>query len=159
MSLQLTSPAFADGGLIPAEHTCDGANTMPPLTIADVPSDAKSLVLVMDDPDIPQEVKDVKGIEKFDHLALYNIPSDTETISESSAYPAGLTSAGTIDYVGPCPPADLQPREHRYVFRLYALPEPLDFDEPPTLDALEVAAQAVALDSAALTGRYARQPQ
>lgn len=159
MSLQLSSPAFTDGQTIPTEYTCDGANTMPPLTIADVPSEAKSLVLVMDDPDIPQEVKDVKGIEKFDHLALYNIPVDTEMITDPAAYPAGLTSAGTIDYVGPCPPADLEPREHRYVFRLYALPEPLDFDEPPLLDALELAAQAAALDSATLTGRYMRQPQ
>jgi len=66
-SFSLSSSAFVDGELIPAQYTCDGNNTPPPLIISGVPIGTKSLVLVMDDSDIPREVKEARGIEKFDH--------------------------------------------------------------------------------------------
>ena len=159
MSFTITSPAFDAGGHIPAEHTCDGANTLPPLILSGAPTDTISYVLVMDDPDIPQEIKDVKGILRFDHLVLYNIPADVETISGATPYPSGMTSAGKTGYVGPCPPPELEPREHRYSFRCYALPNELQFSEPPTLEIVEEKARRQALASAELFGRYARAAQ
>ena len=154
MSLSLTSPAFEEGGLIPSKFTCDGENVNPELRIANVPEGTKSLVLVMDDPDIPESVKQSRGIEKFDHWALYDIPADTVVIPEGATLGTSAeNSTGKVGYTGPCPPD----REHRYFFRLYALSGTLNFIKSPTLDELETAAQGMSLGEATLMGRYDRQ--
>ena len=51
--MRLTSSAFADGGVIPRRFACDGEDVSPPLAWTDVPSAARSLVLLCDDPDAP----------------------------------------------------------------------------------------------------------
>ena len=153
MSLTLTSPAFREGESIPSKYTCDGENISPELKIENVPEGTKSLVLVMDDPDIPDSVKKARGIEKFDHWALYNIPPETRIIPENEVVgTAGLNSRGEAMYTGACPPD----REHRYFFRLYALSDTLNFIKAPTLDELEIAAQGIMLEKATLMGRYER---
>ena len=153
MSLTLTSPSFREGESIPSKYTCDGENISPELTIENAPEGTESFVLVMDDPDIPDTVKQARGIEKFDHWALYNIPKDTRTIYEGELIGAlGLNSKGDALYTGSCPPD----REHRYFFRLYALSGTLNFIKTPTLDELEMAAQGMMLEKAALMGRYER---
>jgi hypothetical protein len=125
----------------------------PELTIAGVPEGAESLVLLMDDPDIPQSVKDARGIEKFDHWAVYAIPPDTTVIKTGAVIgTGGKNSIGEVGYRGPCPPD----REHRYIFRLYALSGTLNFIQAPTLDELETAAQGMMLEKAELIGRYNR---
>lgn len=158
MSFTLTSSAFADNEIIPPQYTCDGDNINPPLSINGVPEGTKSLVLVMDDPDIPEEVKVSRGIEKFDHWVIYNLPADAREV-EAGASPgsAGINTAGQPSYTGPCPPADMEPREHRYIFRLYAISEELNFIKTPTLDEVEEAVKGMTLDSATLVGRYSRQ--
>lgn len=159
MSLSLTSSAFIDGEEIPAKYTCDGEGVNPPLTINNVPSEAKSLVLVMDDPDIPQAVKDSRGIEKFNHWTIYNLSPDTKEITagiEGGAFATGLNSADDTSYRGPCPPEDLEPTRHRYIFRLYALPNELNFFKTPTLDEIEAAAKGTAIEKATLIGTYNR---
>jgi len=155
-SLTLTSPSFLNGGIIPLQFTCDGENTPPPLTISGVPSGTKSLVLVVDDSDIPQVVKDARGIEKFDHWSLYNIPPETTEIIDSGNYSVGENGVGELRYTGPCPPPGLEPREHRYSFRLYALSGTLNFIKAPTLDELELAAAGILIDKTELVGRYQR---
>jgi Raf kinase inhibitor-like YbhB/YbcL family protein len=158
MALTLTSPAFGNNRSIPAAYTCDGGGISPELDIANVPEGTKSLVLVMDDPDIPEAVKQSRGIEKFDHWVLYDIPADTSAIPEGAAgFTAGINGAGTTAYIGPCPPKEYEPAEHRYVFRLYALPGTLSFIKAPTLDEVEAAAKSSATESATLTGLYQRQ--
>ncbi len=153
MSLTLTSPAFPEGGRIPAPYTCDGDNVSPELHISGVPEGTQSLVLVMDDPDIPDSVKQVRGIETFDHWVVYNIEADTEVIQEGEALGmSGMTSIGKTGYVGPCPPD----REHRYIFRLYAVSDVLHFEKTPTLAEVEAVAQGKSLESATLMGRYER---
>lgn len=153
MSLILTSPAFEPGGLIPEKYTCDAENISPELRIENAPAGTESFVLVMDDPDIPQSVKESRGIEKFDHWAIYNIPGDTTRIPENMATgTAGLNGAGAPGYTGPCPPDG----EHRYIFRLYALSGTLNFVAAPTLDELEAAAKSMMIESAELVGRYDR---
>ena len=67
-SLALTSSAFPHNGSIPSTFTCDGMNTPPPLEIAGVPEGTETLVLLVDDPDVPEEIKTARGIEKFDHF-------------------------------------------------------------------------------------------
>lgn len=151
--LMLTSTAFEAGGLIPSQYTCDGENVSPELRIENVPEGTQSFVLVMDDPDIPDAVKQSRGIEKFDHWTIYNIPGDTTLIPQGAVVgTGGKNSRGTLTYTGPCPPD----REHRYIFRLYALPQTLSFDTPPTLDALEQRAKDLMIESATLIGRYNR---
>ena len=151
MSLTLTSPAFEEGETIPVKHTCEGENVSPELVINGVPDGTESLVLVMDDPDIPQSVKDNMGIEKFDHWVLYNIPVDIKVIEENtSPGTVGHTSRGGGGYVGACPPD----KEHRYIFRLYALSGVLDFVKAPTLDEVETAAKGMSIEAATLIGLY-----
>lgn len=154
--LTLTSSAFSPNETIPAVYTCDGENVPPPLVISGVPAGTVSFVLVMDDPDIPAEIKAARGIEKFDHWALYNIPADTTLITADTPASGGVNSAGGFDYRGPCPPPEYEPTTHRYVFRLYALSGSLNFIKEPTLDELEMAAQGMALGQATLVGLYDR---
>lgn len=157
MTLILTSSAFENGGVIPAKYACDSENVSPPLAITGVPEGTKSLALIMDDPDIPQFVKDKLGIEVFDHWTVYDIPADTAEIPEGATVgKEGLNGAGKEGYTGPCPPPDHEPREHRYFFKLYALSAPVSFDTPPTKAALEAAIAPVALEQATLMGRYSR---
>ncbi|MBU6323391.1 MAG: YbhB/YbcL family Raf kinase inhibitor-like protein [Patescibacteria group bacterium] len=156
--MELTSPAFADGGMIPAKYTCDGDRLLsPPLAVSGVPEGTKSLALVMDDPDIPQEVKDARGIDVFDHWTLYGIPADTTEIPEGASIgSAGLNGAGNAAYTGPCPPPEYEPKVHRYIFKLYALSIAPTFDAPPTKAELEAAMEGATLARAELVGKYSR---
>lgn len=153
----LTSPAFEHNGLIPSRYTCDGENISPPFAIENIPSGTSSLALLMDDPDIPEAVRQARGIEIFDHWVCYNLPPDTAYIPQDSVHEyEGLNSRAEKGYTGPCPPPQYEPKEHRYIFRLYALACMLDFPESPTLRAVETAARADALAHATLIGRYRR---
>lgn len=157
MRLTLSSPVFENDASIPKEFTCDGSNTNPPLQVHGVPEGTGSLVLVMDDPDIPEAVKKSRGISKFNHWVLYNIPVNTEVIESGFALgTSGLNSAGKTSYTGPCPPREYTPTEHRYIFRLYAIKGTLNFIKAPTLDEVETAAQGNAIEMAEIVGRYDR---
>jgi len=119
MTMKLTSTAFAAGGEIPSRFTCEGEDRSPPLSWADVPSNAKSLALIVDDPDAPDPAAPKTT---WVHWVLYDIPVDARSLPEAvSALPAG-TRDGVNDwkrtgYGGPCPPIG----RHRYFFKLYAL--------------------------------------
>jgi len=157
MGMKLHSTAFTEGGMIPAKYTCSGENIHPPLSFEGVPAGTQSLVLVMDDPDIPQEVQTMMGIEKFNHWVLYNIPADTQVVEEGSEVGSyGLNTKGESSYTGPCPPTEYQPTTHRYVFRLYALPKILEFQTMPTLNEVEDTAKKDSLGSAELIGMYSQ---
>lgn len=157
MSLTLSSPSFPNNGDIPEKYTCDGENLNPELRVEGVPEGTESLVLVMDDPDIPQVFKDQRGIEAFDHWAVYNISPDTTVIEEGSAVGTeGKNGRGETAYAGPCPPTEYEPTEHRYSFRLYALSGTLNFVQTPTLKDIEDAAKGMELDSTTLIGKYDR---
>ncbi len=119
--MKISSSAFAHEGAIPRVHTCDGADTSPPLAWTAVPPNAKSLVLIVDDPDAP----DPKAPKMtWVHWVLYDLPPGTGVLPEAvtpAALPKG-TRQGLNDwkrtgYGGPCPPIG----RHRYFFKLYAL--------------------------------------
>lgn len=154
----LTSPAFEPGALIPSKYTCDGENVSPPLRISGAPGGTQSLVLIMDDPDIPDVVKKDHGIEVFDHWVVFNIPPETADIAEGEQIgQTGLHGAGAPAYTGPCPPPQHEPKEHRYFFKLYALKDLLSFDTVPTKKQVEDALAPLLIERAELVGRYARK--
>ena len=114
-SLKIKSTAFADMFEIPKKYTCEGENINPPLEISGVPIEAKSLILIVDDPD----AKAVVG-HTFDHWIVANIDPSTSEIKENSIPQNSIelrNSKGENKYTGPCPPD----QEHRYFFRIYAL--------------------------------------
>jgi hypothetical protein len=147
--MQITSPAFEHDGKIPSQYTCEGSNTSPPLRFADIPQDAASLVLLMDDPDVPKNIRD-DGI--WDHWIVYNISPDVRETAEGDEPPGrhGIGTAGNRGYYGPCPPD----REHRYYFTLYALDTQLDLKQEPTKAEVIAAMEGHIIDRATLMGRY-----
>ncbi len=153
MALTLTSTAFADGETIPSKYTCDGDNISPALMIGNVPEGTRSFALIVEDPDIPQVVKDRMGISVFDHWIYYGIPADTTQIPEGTVAGTNLRGEG---YTGPCPPPEYEPKEHRYIFSLYALSGSPTFIKAPTKDELRTALEPLILETATLTGRYQR---
>jgi len=151
--MKLTSPMFENNGLIPKKYTCDGENINPPLDFENIPEDAKSLVLTMDDPDVPKNLRP-SGV--FDHWVVFNIPPRAKGIAENEIMQGvyGSNSRGEAKYTGPCPPD----REHRYFFRLFALNTLLSL---PTGATKEEVLKAVngkhILTEAILIGRYNRE--
>jgi Raf kinase inhibitor-like YbhB/YbcL family protein len=150
-NLKLRSPAFAHEETMPSKYTCDGENISPPLAISGVPEGTETLVLIMEDPDVPPTIRE-DGM--WDHWLLFNIPSDTAFIGEGEVPECvrGLTTRNVLQYGGPCPPDG----EHRYLFRLYALDTTLDVPEGSTKEAVHVAMRGHVLESTTLMGRYAR---
>jgi Raf kinase inhibitor-like YbhB/YbcL family protein len=149
--MKLTSSAFSHEGKIPSKYTCDGDNINPPLNISDVPPGAKSLVLIMDDPDVPKTIRE-DGM--WDHWVVFNVPTSVREIEEG-VEPAGTHGAGTggdEGYLGPCPPD----REHRYFFKLYALEKELDLPTGAKKREVEKAMQGHIMAEVVLMGRYER---
>jgi Raf kinase inhibitor-like YbhB/YbcL family protein len=136
--MQILCPAFNNGHSIPALYTCEGNDTNPPLEWIDVPSSAKSLALILDDPDVPSAVRKEKI---YDHWVLYNIDPNTKSIPANCTTIGmqGKNTSGEVGYVGPCPPRQYTPTEHRYFFKLYALDQMLDLDGGATKDEVESA--------------------
>jgi Raf kinase inhibitor-like YbhB/YbcL family protein len=154
MSLSLTSPAFAPGAAIPALFTCEGEDLSPALDWTGVPEQAKSLVLIVDDPDAP----DPKAPRMtWVHWVLYDIPPKARGLPQGVAakdLPAG-TKQGTNDwkragYGGPCPPIG----RHRYFHKLYALDVFLPDLGAATKAEVEAAMKGHVLAHAELVGTY-----
>lgn len=153
----LLSPAFEDGGEIPKTYTCDGEGISPPLTIECVPEGTQSLALIVEDPDVPTEVR-AEG--EFDHWIVYNISPETELIEEGEIPPEareGMNTAGNEGYMGPCPPKEYEPVEHRYVFTLYALNTQIDHESGVTKDVLHSYLEDHIIEETTLTGRYRKE--
>jgi len=150
--MKLTSSAFQNGGKIPMKYTCDGPNICPPLAISDVPAETKSLVIIMDDPDVP---KSIRSDGMWDHWVVFNIPPHVRKITEGNE-PEGTPGKGTggnQNYYGPCPPD----REHRYFFKLYALDAKLDIPALSSKKQVEKAMAGHSIAKAELMGKYERQ--
>ena len=147
-NMRITSPVFGHNQSIPNKYTCDGENINPPLEISGVPEDAKSLALIMDDPDAPMGT--------WDHWIVWNINPSVTKIEENSVL-AGVTegtnSSGKQSYGGPCPPSGT----HRYYFKLYALDTQFGLGFTANKSDIENAMEGHILDSAELIGLYQRQ--
>jgi Raf kinase inhibitor-like YbhB/YbcL family protein len=146
-NLQVTSSAFKDGGDIPSKFSCDGANTSPPLQISDVPAGAKTLVLIVDDPDASSGL--------FTHWMAWNLSPQTGIVAEGSA-PGGVRGTndfGKSGYGGPCPPSG----SHRYYFRVFALDRKLDLSSGAKRSQLNAAMKGHVIGQGELVGRYSRK--
>jgi Raf kinase inhibitor-like YbhB/YbcL family protein len=145
--MKITSSAFQQGGNIPSKFTCDGSNTSPPLQISDVPSEAKGLVLIVDDPDAPSGL--------FTHWTAWNISPQTSTVAEGST-PKGMHGTndfGKSGYGGPCPPSGA----HRYYFKIFALDRELDLPAGAKRGQLDAAMKGHVIAQGELMGRYSRK--
>jgi len=152
--MKIASTAFADNGEIPAEHTCEGRDTAPPLQFSGVPPGARSLALIVDDPDAPDPAAPKMT---WVHWVVYDLAPTTAGLPAGGALPAGardgLNDWKRIGYGGPCPPVG----RHRYFFKLYALDSALSFAHPPTKQHLEQAMKGHVLAHAELVCTYARR--
>ena len=154
-ALVLSSSEFLNDGLIPARYTCDGDQINPPLTIEDVSDDVKSLVLIVNDPDVP---KQIKSDGNFDHWVLFNIPPTTAEIAAgTTAGTPGSNGAGKSEYAAPCPPKEYEPSEHRYFFKLYGLDSELSLKAGASRAEVENAMQGHVIAQAELVGTYKRR--
>ncbi|MCV0373275.1 MAG: YbhB/YbcL family Raf kinase inhibitor-like protein [Nitrosarchaeum sp.] len=147
--MKLTSTAFENGGTIPRKYGYKNDNHSPPLTIREIPKDAKSLALIMDDPDAMGAVGKI-----WVHWVVWNIDTNSTEIKENSL-PAGSVEGTTdfneVGYGGPAPPD----KEHTYVFKLYALDEKLNLQKGSTKKQLEDAMNGHILSETKLEGKYA----
>ncbi len=146
----ITSPSFSEGSTIPRKFSCEGGDINPELQIQNVPEGAKSLALVMHDPDAP-----IAG--GFTHWVVWNIDPLAVLIKEESTPPGaqeGANGTGRVGYMGPCPPPGGP--SHRYEFRLYALDTTLDLFEGASRAELAAAMEGHILEETVLTGLYAR---
>jgi Raf kinase inhibitor-like YbhB/YbcL family protein len=141
------SPAFTHEGAIPQKYTCDGENMSPPFKIQYVPQDAKSLALIVEDPDAPGGT--------WTHWMVWNIPMTTTEIAEGVA-PAGVigkNSGGENGWHQICPPDG----EHRYFFKLFALDNELELDpQTATPEQVHQEIEQHTVAKAELMGKYHR---
>lgn len=141
----LKSSAFSDNQTIPAVYTCDGKNVSPPLTIAEVPAEAKSLALIVEDPDAPAGT--------WYHWLVWNINPATKEIRQEATISETVedtNSFGKIGYGGPCPPSGT----HHYIFTLYALDSDVSLPPSTTANKLKEAINSHIITQTSLTGLY-----
>jgi hypothetical protein len=155
MSLTLTSSAFAQNGAIPTQFTCEGKDLSPPLAWSGVPAAAKSLALIVDDPDAPDPAAPKLT---WVHWVLYNIPPSATGLAEGARQlPAGaregLNDWQRLGYGGPCPPIG----RHRYFHKLYALDAVLPDLGKPDKAKLEAAMKGHVVAQAELIGTYQKR--
>lgn len=147
-SLSLKSTNFTNGSTIPTVHTCDGKNTSPQLHWTGISKKAKSLALIVSDPDAPSGT--------FYHWVLYNLPKDTKLLAEGiDSLPKGTlvgkNSAHKLKYKGPCPP---KKSKHTYIFTLYVLDTLLKLDSGATADEVTQSMNDHIIEQAELRGVF-----
>ncbi len=147
-TLKITAPAFQEGAMIPDRFSRNGQNVNPKLRVEGAPENAKSLVLIVDDPDAPAGL--------FTHWLVWNISPKATDISEGSV-PNGAVQ-GTNDfhglgYDGPQPPSGT----HRYYFKIFALDTTLNLARGAKREALEEAMKGHVVGEGQVIGRYSKK--
>lgn len=151
--MEINSPAFEAGGLIPPQYTCDGQNISPPMSWTNVPAHTKSLALICDDPDAP--------VGTWVHWVIFNLPADLKELPENTPPQKTLQNGAKqgkndfrkIGYGGPCPPSGT----HRYFFELYALNTVLNLEAGVTKADLLKTMEGHILAESRLMGKYKRR--
>ena len=144
--MKVSSPSFGHNQMIPKEYTCQGADVSPPLAIEEIPAGAKSLALIIDDPDAP--------FGAWVHWVVFNIPVTKEIRENTIPGKQGRNDFGRNDYGGPCPPSGT----HRYFHKICALDTILELKEGITKKVLERAMAGHILEKAELIGLYKKTP-
>jgi len=150
--IDFSSPAFKNRDLIPTKFTCYGENLSPPLRWSDLPSNSRSIAIVMDDTYLSSNL--------IRHWSIYNIPVATRSL-ESGFSTKQVTGKSLLtvkndferyDYNGPCPPTG---EEHEYVFFIYALSQPLEVLSDPGPIQFTNAIRGYVIATGSFSGRYA----
>lgn len=141
-SLSVTSAAFKENEMIPAKYTCIGEDINPEISISGIPQEAKSLALIMDDPDAPSG--------DFVHWVMWNIPTDGKIVENSAPGVQGLNGMDENKYKGPCPPSGT----HHYHFKVYALDAKLELPKETDKQSLLKAMEGHVLSSGELVGLF-----
>ena len=155
--MELRSASFEHGEAIPVRHTCDGANSSPPLSWSGIPAGTRSLALIVDDPDAPDPAAPKRV---WVHWVLYNIPPSVQALPEGDAQSPvpegareGLNDSNTPGYEGPCPPIG----RHRYFHALFALDVVLpDLGTTARRRDLDLAMKGHILATAVVMGTFSR---
>ena len=142
--MRLTSPEFENNSHIPRKFTGLGDDINPELIIEDIPPEAKSLALILDDPDAPMGT--------WVHWVVFDIPVASKIEEDNIPGKQGINDFGRKNYGGPCPPSGT----HRYFFKIYALDTMLNLEEGISKTDLEKAMEGHILDKAELIGLYKR---
>jgi Raf kinase inhibitor-like YbhB/YbcL family protein len=146
MRMKIVSPEFDSSQLIPEKYTCQGKDINPKLILSDIPKEAKSLALIVDDPDAPNGT--------WTHWVVFDIPADSTEIKEDTIPGIqGANNFGKNDWGGPCPPSGT----HRYYFKAFALDKKLELKEGAKRGEVEKAMKGHVLDEAELMGKYQQQ--
>ncbi len=144
--MEISSPSFDHNMTIPERYTCQGENVSPPLIFEQIPKNALSLALIMDDPDAPQGT--------FDHWIVWNmLPTSKGLERGEKGLKTGINSYSVNEYKGPCPPPG---KPHRYFFKLYALDTFLELPDSTTKKALEGAMQGHIIEQSEFIGIFER---
>ncbi len=145
--MKVFTSAFKNNEKIPAKFTCDGEDINPEIFIEDVSKEARSLVLIVDDPDSPSG--------NWSHCVIWNIDPKISLIKQGEL-PAGSNSGvndfGKRGYGGPCPSRG----EHRYFFKIFALSEKLFIPDGSTKNDVESAMKDLILEKSEFVGLYSR---
>lgn len=142
----LICPTLKNGNILPERYTCRGEGFSPPLEIKDVPKDAKSLVLIVFDPDAP--------LKTFIHWILYDIPTSTGKIRENEQrFKKGRNSLFKKGYFPPCPPCGV----HRYVFEVYAIDKFLNLKEGASIRKIKKEMRGHVIERTELTTRFGKR--
>ena len=140
--LEVTSPAFKSGELIPVQYTCDGVNMSPPIQVTGIPEDAACLAIIFNDPDAP--------IGTWVHWLVWNISPQKNIAQNKIDGVEGLNDFQQHHYGGPCPPSGT----HRYVLKVYALDQMLDLSADTRQHKLEKAMSGHIIGYGELIGYY-----
>jgi Raf kinase inhibitor-like protein, YbhB/YbcL family len=144
-AITISSPAFSPGAEIPAKYTCNGQSLSPELRISDAPPAAKSIALVVEDPDAPSGL--------FTHWLVWNISPQTAKFAENGAPADALQGTNDFSkrgYGAPCPPSGT----HRYIFKVFALDQPLELKAGARRTQFDSAIKGHVIAQAELVGRY-----
>jgi hypothetical protein len=145
LAMKLSSPDFENNTLMPVKFSCQGQGVNPALIIENIPKEAKSLALIVDDPDAL--------LKTYVHWVVYDIPVIARIEENSIPGTQGVNTSGDIYYVSPCPPTGT----HRYFFKIYALDKMLGLDDGASKAELEKAMQGHILDKSELIGLFKKK--
>ena len=143
-ALEITSPSFKSDDYIPVKFSCEGENISPALSIKNIPSDAASLAIIVEDPDAPNGT--------FIHWVAWNIEPSENITEKSNLGVQGKNTKGNDGYMGPCPPEGT----HHYHFKIYALDAKMSLPHGNTKEQLLKAMKDHIIASGELVGLYAK---
>jgi Raf kinase inhibitor-like YbhB/YbcL family protein len=147
-TITVTSPAFTNGGAIPRDYTCEGRSVSPPISWTAVPPDARSIVVIVDDPDAPGGT--------FEHMVAYNLPPSQRSLPSAGAQQPATTgmvarnSAGSTGFAPICPPSGV----HHYRFQVLALDTTINRSAGGTTSDIASATNGHVIARGQLTGTY-----